>query len=167
MSIIFNRKSVREFTDTKITEDEITLLLKAGMQAPSAKNQQPWDFIVVDDREILNKLSKMHTGSWPLVTAPLAIIPMIRKSDRSPRMTQQDMGAATENILLEAVELGLGAVWIGVYPLEERIEHVSNIFDISGETLPFCIIAIGHPLKEKEVNIRYDESRVYRNEWKD
>lgn len=165
MSLVMKRKSVREFKDTEITEKEITALLQSGMQAPSAKNQQPWDFIVVDDPNVLEKLAKMHVGSWPLETATLAIIPMIRKTDKAPMMTQQDLGAATQNILLEAVNLGLGAVWIGVYPLEERIQHISEIFDITGDTLPFCIIAIGHPLKHKDITIRYDKSRIHRNVW--
>lgn len=167
MSIIMKRKSVREFKDNKILENEIKSLLQAGMQAPSAKNQQPWDFIVVDDRKILDKLASMSQGSWPLETSPLAIIPMLRKSEKSPHMTVQDLSAATENILLEAVNLGLGGVWIGVFPLEDRIDHVSELFNINGDTLPFAIIALGHPLKEKDVTIRYDESRIFRNEWTD
>ena len=165
MSLMMKRKSVREFKDTKITEEEIKQLLQSGMQAPSAKNQQPWEFIVVTDKDLLDKLSSMHKGSWPLKTAPLAIIPMLLPSDKSPHMTVQDVSAATENILLEAVNLDLGAVWIGVYPLEERIEHVSNIFNIKGDKLPFSMIAIGHPMNEKDVTIRYDESRVHRNNW--
>jgi nitroreductase len=166
MSLMMNRKSVREFKDIKVTKEQITLLLQSAMQAPSAKNQQPWEFIVVDDKSLLEQLSTMHVGSWPLKTAPLAIIPMIRKSDKSPHMTVQDISAATQNILLEAVNLGLGAVWIGVYPLEERISHVSNIFNITGDTLPFCIVAIGTPLKEQAVVSRFDESRVHYNEYK-
>ena len=80
MSVMLQRKSIREFTDTKITEEQITALLTSGMQAPSAKNQQPWDYIVVDDKELLAHLSTMHKGSWPLKTAPLAIIPVLREN---------------------------------------------------------------------------------------
>lgn len=165
MSIILKRKSIREFKDIKITEQQITSLLQAGMQAPSAKNQQPWDFIVVDDQDILQHLSTMHKGSWPLKTAPLAIIPVLRESDKSPLMTVQDISASVENILLEAVNLNLGAVWIGVYPLPERIEHISKVFDFPKENTPFAIIAIGHPVKQSEVTLRYDENRVFRNKW--
>ncbi len=165
MNIIQNRKSVREFKDTPITKEEIKQLLTSGMQAPSAKNQQPWDFIVVDDKELLSHLSTMHKGAWPLKTAPLAIIPVLRESDKSPLMVPQDMGAATENILLEAVNLNLGTCWIGVYPLPERIAHISEVFDFPKESTPFAIIAVGHPLKEKEVTLCYDESRVFHNKW--
>ena len=135
------------------------------MQAPSAKNQQPWDYIVVDDRVLLDKLSTMHQGSWPLKTATLAIIPVLRESDKSPLMTVQDISASVENILLEAVNLELGAVWIGVYPLPERINHISSIFDFPKENTPFAILAIGHPLKDKALTKRYDESRIFRNKW--
>lgn len=159
------RKSVREFKDIKITQEQIKALLTSAMQAPSAKNQQPWDFIVVDDASLLEHLSTMHKGSWPLKTAPLAIIPVLRESDKSPHMTVQDISAAVENILLEAVNLDLGAVWIGVYPLEERINHVSKIFSFPKENTPFCIIAVGHPLQEGKVNVRYDEERVFFNKW--
>jgi nitroreductase len=165
MSITIKRYSVREFKDTKIKEEEVQQLLEAAMQAPSAKNQQPWDFIVVDNPDLLDYLSHMHKGSWPLKTAPLAIIPVMRPVDKSPHMKQQDMGAATENILLEAVEMGLGGVWIGVYPLEERINHIAQKFDFPKGHEPFCIIAIGHPLKTKEVTKRYDKNRVFYNQW--
>jgi len=166
MSLVMKRKSIREFKPEGITEEQITTLLKSGMQAPSAHNQQPWEFIVIDDKEILNKMSKMSKGSWPLAQAPLAIVTMMRESDKSPRMIPQDLSAVTQNILLEAVNLGLGAVWIGVFPLEERLEFVSNILDINGSVQPFSIIAVGHPLKEKEMTYRYDENRVHRNGWK-
>ena len=165
MSLVMKRKSIREFKDIKITEEEIKQLLTSGMQAPSANNQQPWDFIVIDDRTILDKLKIMSKGSWPLGTATLAIVPMMRKTEKSPRMTVQDISASTQNILLEAVNLNLGAVWIGVNPLEDRIKFVSEILNITGDSTPFCIIAIGHPLKDKEVTIRFDESRIYRNQW--
>lgn len=165
MSLMLKRKSVREFTDTPITEQEIKALLTSGMQAPSAKNQQPWDYIVVDDKELLAHLSTMHKGSWPLKTAPLAIIPVLRESDKSPLMTVQDISASVENILLEAVHLGLGAVWIGVYPLPERIAHVSEVFDFPKTNTPFAILAIGHPLQKSDVSIRYDETRIFRNKW--
>lgn len=165
MSIVMKRSSVREFKDTIITESQIQTLLKSAMQAPSAKNQQPWDFIVVDDRETLDYLSTMHVGSWPLKTAPLAIIPVLRESDKSPQMTVQDISAAVENILIEAINLELGSVWIGVYPLEERIAHLKKAFDFPDKNTPFAILAIGHPLKQKEITTRYDESRVFRNKW--
>ena len=165
MSLIMKRNSVREFLDKPIPSDLVTKLLTSGMQAPSANNQQPWEFIVVDDRDILNELIKTSNGARPLTTATLCIIPMIKPGDKSPLFNVQDLSAATTNILLEATNLGLGGVWIGVYPLEERIDHLQKKFNFPNEHTPFAILAIGHPLKDKEVTIRYDDSRIFRNKW--
>lgn len=165
MSLIVNRKSIRKYTNQKIEKEKITELLKAGMQAPSAKNQQPWKFIIVDNREILDELSLTSTGSWMLKTATLAIIPIILPAEKAPHFAVQDLSAATENILLEATNLGLGSVWIGIYPLEERVNHVEKVLKITGEVHPFSIIALGYPLDEKETISRYDESRIYYNKW--
>ena len=165
MSFILNRTSIREFKDTMIEPEKITELLKAAMQAPSSKNQQPWEFIVIDDKSILLELSKTSSGSWPLSTATCAIIPMLMPSELAPHFCVQDLSAATENILLEATNLGLGGVWIGIYPLEDRLAHVEKTLNISGETHPFSIIALGYPLKEKAVTPRYDTQRVHFNKW--
>jgi nitroreductase len=165
MSVVMKRRSVRVFEETPVSNELVVKLLEAGMQAPSAHNQQPWEFIVVDDRTLLDEMSKMSNGSKLLMKAPLAIITMMKESDKSPYMRPQDMSAATENILVRAVELGLGGVWIGVYPLEERMKHVSDIFHINGTTVPFSIIAIGYPKEDKEVIKRFDPARVRYNEW--
>ena len=166
MSLIMKRRSIREFEPTAVSDNKIKLLLKSAMQAPSANNQQPWKFIVVTERDLLDKLSEMSRGSWPLKTAQLAIIPMMLPGYKSPMMAVQDISAATQNILLEAVNQDLGGVWIGVNPLEERIALIKDTFSIGDEATPFCIIALGIPTTKKEVIERYDPSRVYFNEWK-
>ncbi|MBN2605411.1 MAG: nitroreductase family protein [Bacilli bacterium] len=165
MSFILKRCSIREFKDIAIEPEKITALLQAAMQAPSAKNQQPWEFIVIDDKSILLELSKTSAGSWPLKTATCAIIPMIMPSELSPHFRVQDLSAATENILLEATNQGLGSVWIGIYPLEDRLSHVENTLRICGDAHPFSIIALGYPLKEKAVLTRFDAKRVHYNKW--
>lgn len=162
MSIVMERKSVRAYTKESVSEEHITALLQAAMQAPSANNQQPWSFIVVDDRPTLDHLSKASSGAWMLVDAPLAIIVVLQDGGRSPHMKPQDCAAATENILLEAVSLGLGAVWIGVYPLEDRMRYVNEALHIKNGTA-FAQIAIGHPKDQKDVQLRFDATRVYRN----
>ena len=166
MSLVMKRKSVREFKDIPVSDNKIKALLKAGMQAPSANNQQPWNFIVINERETLDKLSTMSKGSWPLETATLAIVPVIIPTTKSPRMAVQDISAATQNILLEVVHQDLGAVWIGVTPLEERIALVKETLHIGDEYTPFCIIALGVPTKKSDITERYDPSRVHYNEWK-
>ena len=166
MSVVMKRNSVREFKQDIISQEKIESLLKAGMQAPSANNQQPWNYIVVTDRALLDKLSEMSHGSWPLATAPLAIIPVMIQTEKSPQMRVQDMAASTQNILLQAVHENLGGVWIGVTPIEDRIKFIKNLFHMDKEETPFCIIALGVPNKKRDLVDRYDETRVHYNEWK-
>jgi nitroreductase len=165
MSLMMKRSSIRKYTNQMVEKEKVIQLLKAGMQAPSAKNQQPWEFIVVDDKSILKTLSNASVGAWMLNDAQLAIIPMIMKSEKAPHFSVQDLSAATENILLEATNQGLGAVWIGVYPLQERVDFVEATLGIKGEDHPFAMIAIGYPEKQNEIKERYDESRVHYNTW--
>lgn len=162
MSLLLKRASVREFTPEPVKEDEIKKLLTAAMQAPSAHNQQPWEFIVIQDEKIKEQLSKASSGAWMIKEAPLCIVVIMKNSEKSPLMRPQDCSAATQNILLEAVNLGLGAVWIGVYPLEERYTYINELLNITNETA-FSMIAIGHPKKDKQIKIRYDESLVHHN----
>lgn len=166
MSLIMKRNSVRNFLDKPVPKELVIKLLESGMQAPSANNQQPWEFIVVDDRDIINELIKATVGSRPLNTATLCIIPMIKPGDKSPLFNVQDLSAATENILLEATNLGLGGVWIGVYPHEERCSHIEKVLNITGDIRPFCMIAIGYPQNMRPIVKRYDESRVHYNKWR-
>jgi nitroreductase len=164
MDTIDTRRSIRTYTDQLVENDKIEKLLRAGMQAPSAANQQPWEFLVIQDKETLDILSLMSPYSRLAAKAPLVIIPL-GNVDRMKieENWQQDMSAATENILLEAVELNLGAVWLGVAPSEERMDYLSNCFDLPPNLKPFAIIAIGYPGKGSENKFvdRYDETRVH------
>lgn len=117
MDAIFNRRSIRKYKDKPVEKEKIEKLLRAAMQAPSAGNQQPWEFIVIQDKENLKKLSGMSPYSKLIMNAPLTFVLLGNKDKmKFPENWQQDMGASAENILLEAVELGLGAVWLGVAP---------------------------------------------------
>jgi nitroreductase len=160
MSLTTKRTSVRRYTNQDVSAEHINRLLTAAMQAPSANNQQPWEFIVVQDKKTLQHLSQASRGAWMLADAPLAIIVVMKDDGRSPMMAPQDCAAATQNILLEAVELGLGAVWIGVYPIAERTAYVNDALHITRGTA-FCQIAIGHPAEDKEITLRYDSARVH------
>lgn len=165
MNVMQNRRSIRRFKETKISQEMITQMLKSAMQAPSAKNQQPWEFIVVDDVNKLKKMSTASQGSWPLEQAPLAIVAIMKPSDKSPHYRDQDLSAATQNILLEAHQLGLGAVWIGCYPLEERTSLIKEVLDIPSPYEPFSVLAIGHPNETRDLQERYDQTRVHLNRW--
>lgn len=163
MSNIYKRTSIRKFLDKPVEKELLIDCIRAGMQAPSAWNQQPWDFIIVDDRALLDELSTVSQGAWMLKNTPQAIIVVMRDDAKSLQMRQVDCSAATENILLRATDLGLGACWIGVTNFEDRIEKVGSILNIkNGEA--FCQIAIGYPQEEKEQVSRFDESRISFNQ---
>ena len=164
MDAIFKRASVRAYTDEPVSREQIEQLMRAAMAAPSACNQQPWEFFVTDNRETLAKLGDAVPYWRATKQAAWAIAPCMRR-DGLPcgAFVQQDMGASVENILLEAAGLGLGALWMGVFPDQERIDIVSDAFDVPGEFTPYALIAVGHPAAEVVPGgpARYDESRVH------
>ncbi len=165
MSLPIQRTSIREYTDQIISEEQIKALLTSAMQAPSAMNRQPWEFIVVTEKKILKKMATASKGAWMLNNAPLCISVIMRQNELTSVMAPQDCAAATQNILLEAVHQGLGAVWIGVYPRLERMNYLNKLLNVKQGTV-FANIAIGYPAKEKAVNIRYDAARVHYNKVK-
>jgi len=164
LDVIFTRRSIRQYTDEPVTEEQVKTLLEAGMNAPSANNRQPWHFIVVDAREHLNAIMEVHPYSAMLSQAPLAVV-VCADVTRSERYWQQDCAAATENILLAARALGLGSVWLGVYPKEDRTEGITGLFNLPEHIRPLCVIAVGHPAEEAGRVDRYDPSKVHRNMW--
>ncbi|OWT32567.1 nitroreductase family protein [Methanobrevibacter sp. 87.7] len=162
---IFKRKSIRKYLDKDISDDDIKTILSAGMQAPSAFNTQPWTFIVVSDKELISKLSNMSKYSKCAAYANRLILTMVdlEKVPLTRAWFTQDMSACTENILIEATELGIGSVWLGLYPDSKRIEFVSNLFDLPKNIVPFSLVALGYPTMEYESESRYDESKVHYN----
>ena len=167
MNAIFKRVSVRKFTDAKVEDEKVEKLLRAAMAAPSGGNQQPWQFLVVDDPALCEKLGETSKFSKPAAAAPLNIVPVMdRRGARFPEIADQDMSACIENMLLEAVELGLGGVWQGVYPEPERMEHIRALFGLEEALEPFAIVSIGYPADEPRAQQdRYDGARVHRNAW--
>ncbi len=168
MNTIFNRASVRSFDGRKVEPEKIELLMKAAMAAPSACNQQPWEFVVVTDTAILKELSKCSPYAGCVGQAPLGIAVCMRTEGlRAPDYTQIDASAATENILLEAVELGLGAVWLGIAPGKDRMEAVRKVIGAPETIQPFCLIACGYPDKPviSASSHRYDKARVHFEKW--
>ncbi len=164
MNAIETRRSVRTYTDAPIEPAQIEAVLRAAMQAPSAKNQQPWEFIVVQNKETLEKLSHLGPFATMLSSAAAAIVVMGNTQDL-PRLERwhQDASAATQNLLLRAAELGLGAVWIGVAPKEEPMTFVKEIFALPDHLQPFCLVAMGHPKAENANHFvdRFDQSRIH------
>jgi len=143
LDAIFTRKSIRSYTDQNISEDTINTLIKAAMSAPSAHNQHPWHFIVIQDRDTLSKLSENFTYGKMLATSPLAILLCCDTNGlRSPDFWTQDMSAATENILLASRAQDLGAVRIGLYPKEASVTFVSEYFNLPEGIVPFSLVSI-------------------------
>jgi nitroreductase len=164
IKLIFARRSIRKYRTEPVSEKEVTTLLEAAMAAPSSSNRKPWHFIVVTGRQILDNLAQVHPYGKMLFEAPLCIAVCGDKTI-SARSWVQDCCAASENILLAAVALGLGAVWLGVHPLEERISAVKKVLSIPKNIVPLNLIAIGCPAEEKEPRTQYNELRVHHEHW--
>lgn len=161
MNAIFHRTSIRKYTDQPVEHAKIERLLRAAMAAPSAKNQQPWEFYVVTDRETLIALAECSPYAMALRNAPLGIVVCCQAECERPEYAQIDCSAAVENLLLEADYLGLGAVWLGIAPLQERMDAARNVLKIPEHLYAFAFIACGYPAVEKEQQNRYDETRVH------
>ncbi|MBB6214227.1 nitroreductase [Anaerosolibacter carboniphilus] len=168
MKAIFERRSIRKYLDIQISKENIELILKAGMSAPSAGNGQPWQFIVLNDKKMLYRIPEIHPNSHMLMKASHAIVvcgDMNRKNKFVEELWIQDCSAATENMLIMAQDLGLGAVWLGVYPMIEIVEKIKELLSLPEYIIPFSIISLGYPGETKDVLDRYDESRIHWNQW--
>jgi len=167
---IFTRKSVRRFTTEKVEQEKINNILKAAMAAPSAVNRQPWDFIVIDDVQVLKNLSKVLPFAKMTSKAPLAIVVCGNLKKALPGSAKQywvqDCSSASTNILLAAHAQGLGAVWTGVYNSESKIKALTNILELPDHIVPLNVIPIGYPkaINDKE-NTRYQEKNIHVNKW--
>ena len=168
LEAILSRRSIRRFRSEPVPEETVSELLRAAMSAPSANNLQPWHFVVVDDREVLDAVQEFHPYSKMLGEAPLAILVCgdSRAEDKQSYMIQ-DCSAAIQNLLLAAHAKDLGAVWLGVHPRRGRVEGCRRLFGLPDHILPLAIIAIGHPAERKPRADRFDPSRVRRNRWSD
>jgi nitroreductase len=163
---IFGRRSVRSFTDQPVDDALVTRLLQAAMSAPSAGNEQPWHFLVITDRELLDAVPDFHPYAEMLHEAPLAILVCgDERLEHFKGFWVQDCAAATENLLLAAHASGLGAVWLGIHPVPERETGLRRLFGIPEDVTPFALVALGHPAETPEPADRYDESRVRRDRW--
>ncbi len=166
MDSIRNRRSIRKYTSQPVPQDLVSKLLEAAMAAPSAGNEQPWEFISITNRDVLQAITKVHPYSQALKEAPLAIV-VCGDLDREkyPGMWVEDCSAATENILLEAEECGLGGVWLGVYPHDDRVRGISELLKLPAGVIPLSLVAVGYPAEKKPPSDRFDASRVHINHW--
>lgn len=163
---IMTRASVRSYTSQKVEAGKIDSLLHAGMAAPSAVNRQPWRFVVVQDTTTLHAIAETTPNARMAASAPLAIVvcgDMTVYSDDEQMLRQfwvQDASAATENILLAAHALGLGAVWTGIYPSEERCAAIGRLLRLPDTVTPLCTIVIGYPAEQPEVKDKWNTKNV-------
>lgn len=170
MSNIFERTSVRKYTEEGITSEQLEMLLKAGMAAPSAKNSQPWEFVVIQDRETLLKINEFHPYSSMLKEAPLAIVVCADTNKEFPDLKGldywvQDCSAATQNIMLQSTDLGLGSVWLGVFPREALVKPLAALLNLPSNVLPFSIISVGHPAGEVHPKDKFDNTKIHYEKW--
>lgn len=166
LEAIKTRRSIRKFKPGEVTKEIQRELLEAAMFAPSAGNEQPWQFVLIDDRKILEKIPLICPTAAMCRQAPLAILVCgDRNLEKYPDFWVQDCSAATENLLLAAHALGLGAVWAGVYPLNKRVEGFRRMFALSEEITPFALIILGYPDEEAAPARRYKQERVHYNGW--
>ncbi len=170
-SIIMNRSSVRSYTDEIIPIDVMEKILKAGMAAPSGKNIQPWELIVVRDKQMLYELSEAQPyARGKLNDATAAIIvcgrPSKDKDDREGSIYWDvDAAAVTQNILLAAEYFGVGAVWTTTHPHQEPIKNVRKLLNIPENITPLCIISMGYPDAEKRVKDKWKPEKVHYEKW--
>lgn len=162
LEAIRNRHSIRKYTGAPVSRDQIEGLLRSAMQAPSARNLQPWHFTVITCRDTLARVPEVHpyasmvpgAGAAILVSGDTHVQPL-------PGYLAQDCSAAVTNLLLEAVDTGLGAVWLGVYPRDERIQGIRELLSLPEHLLPIALISLGVPGEDKGFQDRYDPSRIH------
>ncbi len=166
MEAIFKRRSIRRYTNDDIPDVMMKKILEAAMNAPSAGNEQPWHFMVIKSKEILETLAEASPHARMVKDAPLVIIVCGDLSlQKHEGYWVLDCSAATENILIEVTALGLGAVWLGVYPIQERVEYIKKQFGLPESVIPFAMIPIGYPAQDMKLVNRYNQERVHYERW--
>jgi len=166
LQAIKTRRSIRKFLDRPVPDKMIREILEAAMFAPSAGNEQPWQFIVLDDRALLDAVPKIcATASMCRQSAVAILVCSDSSLEKYPGFWVQDCSAAVENMLLAAHELELGAVWAGIHPLKDRIMAFKKLLSLPEEIMPFALVAIGYPNEAPAMPQRYREDRVHHNGW--
>jgi nitroreductase len=167
METIFTRRSIRKFTGEIVSDELIDKLLHAAMAAPSAGNAQPWHFVIIRDRKIMEEVINFHppharmmlqAGTAILVCADPAL-------EKYPGRWMLDCSAATQNILLAATDLGLGAVWCGIYPEPARMDAYYQLLNVPREIYPVSLVPVGIPADNPAPVDRYQPERIHRDKW--
>ena len=169
LEMIMTRTSIRKYTEQPVEKEKVEAMLRAGMAAPTAVNAQPWHFVVVNDKAKLGELAAANPRAGMLKSAPLAIVvcgDMTKTMEGKGRQFWiQDCSAATENILLAAHAQGLGAVWTALYPMDERMQPVSEALKLPDTLVPLCTIVIGYPAEQPKPKDKWKPENVSYNEY--
>ena len=168
LDVISSRKSVRYYTDEKVSDEDINTILKAAMAAPTGFDARPWKFIVIKNKETMKVMRKGLIYAKGLDESPVAIVvcgdmTKVRKSD--PEFWITDTSAATENILLAMEAMGLGGVWSTIYPSEQRMSYVREVLNLPETIMPLCVIPFGHPKGIEKAKDKYDASNIHWEKW--
>jgi len=162
MDAIFDRSSIRRFDDREVEEEKIDKILRAGMAAPSGGNQQPWEFMVVRDKETIMRLSQSSPYAGSAANATVVIVPCFRSQGLIyPELIEMDMSACVENMLVEITALGLGGVWLSIAPYKDRMRNADEILGIGDRLKSFALIPVGYPSKNMARKDRYEEERIH------
>jgi len=166
LEAIHTRRSIRKYRDRAVPEELIRQVLAAAMNAPSARNAQPWQFVVIDDRKLLSEVPQINPNAPMARRAPAAILVCgDLRLEKSPGYWVVDCAAAAQNMLLAAHALELGAVWTGVYPRKERIEGFRRLLGLPGNVVPHSLVVLGYPAEQPAAEDRFKAERVRRNRW--
>lgn len=163
---ILTRRSIRKYKKKVVSEDFIKVILKCAMYAPSAYNQQLWEFIIINERKILDSIPEIHPNSKMLIDVNFSILVCGNLNERNNQSYWiQDCSAATQNILLSTHSLGLGGIWLGIYPREDRILKLRKLLNLPEYLVPFSLIPIGFPDEIKGDPDRLDFNKIHYNKW--
>lgn len=161
MNSIYHRRSIRRYTDEPIKDEQIQEILRAGMAAPSAVNGQPWEFYVVKNQKLKEKLAKVSPYAKSAALAPVVLAPVYHTDCTAPEYAQIDMGICIENMMLRADELGLGSVCLGIAPIEDRMDKVKALLNLPEKVECFALLPVGYSAEEPVSKETWDPKRIH------
>jgi nitroreductase len=163
---LLTRRSIRKYKKQKVSDQQLESLIKAGMYAPSAVNKQPWHFIIFRDKKTIESITRFHQNAAMLKDASAAIlICWDEELQHDKGYGPVDCSAATQNMLLAAHGMGLGAVWVGIYPREQRMKATHELFQLPENIRPFSIVSVGYPEEIKNQPVRFRPDRIHYETW--
>lgn len=166
LETIYSRRSIRRFTDEAISDEHLHEMLDAAMTAPSAGNAQPWEFIVVRSQEGRDGIARHNAYAAMALKAPMCIVVCGNTAqEKHPGFWPQDCAAAIQNLMLAARHLGIGTVWTGVHPVEDRVAAFKELFNLPEHVIPLGIVVLGHPDQPFTEHHRFDATKIHQEKW--